>query len=180
MEVGNFSSQALMLHRVGGIMFDYGQFTNISPDHIGPKEHKSFEEYLFYKSRLLTVCKTGVVNRLTDHYEEITRDAACRLVTYALGGNADFTGDDIHYASDHDFVGIEFSVHGPLNGRVRVGMPGKFNADNALRLSQCALLRSPAEAETWMKKRRKQSLLPLKMSAWTAAWRSPMCQKRAA
>ena len=41
------SSQALMLHRVGGIMFDYGLFTNISPDHIGPKEHKSFEEYLF-------------------------------------------------------------------------------------------------------------------------------------
>ena len=101
------SSQALMLHRVGGIMFDYGLFTNISPDHIGPKEHKSFEEYLFYKSRLLTVCKTGVVNRLTDHYEEITRDASCRLVTYALGGNADFTGDDIHYASDHDFVGID-------------------------------------------------------------------------
>ena len=134
------SSQALMLHRVGGIMFDYGLFTNISPDHIGPKEHKSFEEYLFYKSRLLTVCKTGVVNRLTDHYEEITRDASCRLVTYALGGNADFTGDDIHYASDHDFVGIEFSVHGPLNGRVRVGMPGKFNADNALAaLAVCSL-----------------------------------------
>ena len=134
------SSQALMLHRVGGIMFDYGLFTNISPDHIGPKEHKSFEEYLFYKSRLLTVCKTGVVNRLTDHYEEITRDASCRLVTYALGGNADFTGDDIHYASDHDFVGIEFSVHGPLNDRVRVGMPGKFNADNALAaLAVCSL-----------------------------------------
>ena len=58
----------------------------------------------------------------------------------AEAGVADFTGDDIHYASDHDFVGIEFSVHGPLNGRVRVGMPGKFNADNALAaLAVCSL-----------------------------------------
>lgn len=53
------SSQAMMLHRVGGICFDLGLFTNISPDHIGPKEHESFEEYLYYKSRLLTVCRTG-------------------------------------------------------------------------------------------------------------------------
>lgn len=49
-------------------------------------------------------------------------------------------GDDIHYASNHDFVGIEFSIHGMLDGRVRVGMPGKFNADNALAaLAVCTL-----------------------------------------
>lgn len=134
------SSQALMLHRVGGICFDYGLFTNISPDHIGPKEHESFEEYLYYKSQLLTVCKTGVVNRLTDHYEEVVKDASCRLYTYGLETEADFTGDAIHYANDHEFVGIEFDIHGKVNGRVRVGMPGKFNADNALAaLSVCSL-----------------------------------------
>lgn len=139
------SSQALMLHRVGGICFDYGLFTNISPDHIGPKEHESFEEYLYYKSRLLTVCKTGMVNRLTDHYEEVVRDASCRLYTYGLETKADFTGDAIHYASNHEFVGIEFDIHGfhlhgKVDGRVRVGMPGKFNADNALAaLSVCSL-----------------------------------------
>lgn len=134
------SSQALMLHRVGGIVFDFGLFTNISPDHIGPKEHESFEEYLYYKSRLLTICRTGVVNRLTDHYDEIIKDASCRLHTYGLECSADFTGDGIHYANDHEFVGIEFDIHGGLSGRVRVGMPGKFNADNALAaLSVCSL-----------------------------------------
>lgn len=30
------SSQGLMLHRVSGFTFDYGIFTNIEPDHIGP------------------------------------------------------------------------------------------------------------------------------------------------
>lgn len=134
------SSQALMLHRVGGILFDYGLFTNISPDHIGPKEHASFEEYLYYKSRLLTVCKEGLVNRKTDHYDEVVKDASCHLHTYALGEGADFYGDELHYASDHEFVGIEFSIHGGLEKRVRVGMPGTFNAENALAaLSVCTL-----------------------------------------
>ena len=92
------------------------------------------------------------MNRLTDHYEEITRDASCRLVTYALGGNADFTGDDIHYASDHDFVGIEDSPSTDRSTAESVcGMPGKFNADNALAALAVCSLRSPAEAETWMK-----------------------------
>ena len=35
------SSQALMLDRVGGFVFDYGIFTNLEPDHIGPNEHKT-------------------------------------------------------------------------------------------------------------------------------------------
>ncbi|HAD19482.1 MAG TPA: UDP-N-acetylmuramoyl-L-alanyl-D-glutamate--2,6-diaminopimelate ligase, partial [Lachnospiraceae bacterium] len=34
------SSQGLMLHRVSGFVFDYGIFTNLEPDHIGPNEHK--------------------------------------------------------------------------------------------------------------------------------------------
>ena len=36
------SSQGLMLHRVSGFTFDYGIFTNLSEDHIGPTEHKDF------------------------------------------------------------------------------------------------------------------------------------------
>ena len=34
------SSQGLMLHRTQGFVFDYGIFTNIEPDHIGPNEHR--------------------------------------------------------------------------------------------------------------------------------------------
>ena len=39
------SSQGLMLDRVAGVDFDYGIFTNLSPDHIGPNEHSDFENY---------------------------------------------------------------------------------------------------------------------------------------
>ena len=48
------SSQGLMQHRLDGITFDYGIFTNISAgDHVSPIEHKSFGEYLACKSILL-------------------------------------------------------------------------------------------------------------------------------
>ena len=75
-----------------------------------------------------------------DHYEEVVRDASCTLYTYGLERGADFTGSGLHYASDHQFVGVEFDMDGALSGRVRVGMPGRFNADNALAaLSVCSL-----------------------------------------
>ena len=50
------SSQGLKLHRTAGIQFDIGIFTNLAPDHIGPNEHESFEEYLECKSRLFRQC----------------------------------------------------------------------------------------------------------------------------
>lgn len=39
------SSQGLMLHRTAGIPFEIGIFTNLGEDHIGPNEHKDFEDY---------------------------------------------------------------------------------------------------------------------------------------
>ena len=39
------SSQGLMLHRTAGIPFEIGIFTNLGRDHIGPNEHKDFEDY---------------------------------------------------------------------------------------------------------------------------------------
>lgn len=56
------SSQGLMLHRTQGFVFDFGIFTNIEPDHIGPNEHKDFEDYIHCKSLLFKQCKVGIVN----------------------------------------------------------------------------------------------------------------------
>ena len=69
------SSQGLMLNRTGGIRYDIGVFTNISPDHIGPNEHKSFEEYLMWKSKLFTQCRVGIVNIDDPHAQDIMANA---------------------------------------------------------------------------------------------------------
>ena len=50
------SSQGLMLHRTAGFTFEIGIFTNIEPDHIGPNEHSSFEQYMECKKLLLKQC----------------------------------------------------------------------------------------------------------------------------
>ena len=127
------SSQAFKMHRVDGIMFDYGLFTNISPDHIGPDEHEDFEEYLRYKSRIFHCSKTGIMNRDDSHFEQVTADSACDLYTFSLDKeNTDFKADNIHYVSQTDFVGVEFDVKGRYPLSVRVNIPGRFNVANAL------------------------------------------------
>ncbi len=137
------SSQALMMRRVAGIFFDYGLFTNLSPDHIGENEHRNFDDYLYWKSRLLTICRTGAINIETEDFKKVTADATCHLFTYGFRDKkeVDFAGSGITYTSNSDFVGVEFDVSGQLESHVKVGMPGKFNAQNALAaLSVCSLL----------------------------------------
>lgn len=144
------SSQGIKMHRVDGITFDYGIFTNISPDHIGPDEHKDFQEYLYYKSRILKLSKVGLVNRSDSHFEEIVRDGDCDLYTYRVleeeggAGDGDFTASHIRYVSRPDFVGTEFKVGGRCEMDVRLGIPGLFNVDNALAaLGVCSFLDLP-------------------------------------
>lgn len=67
------SSQGLKMDRTAGIMFDYGVFTNLSPDHIGPNEHASFEEYLECKSMLFRQCKIGILNADDEHSEAVAK-----------------------------------------------------------------------------------------------------------
>lgn len=148
------SSQGLKMHRVEGIDYDYGLFTNISPDHIGPNEHADFDEYLYYKSRLLSQCRIGLVNRDDSHYDAVTRDASCKLYSFsvkaegeALKEQADFRAADIHYVSEPGFVGTEFTMEGLYPMEVRLGIPGQFNVYNALAaLSVLSFLNLPKES----------------------------------
>ncbi len=126
------SSQGLKMHRVEGITFDYGVFTNISPDHIGPDEHKDFEEYLYYKSRMLKICRHGIANMDDEHFEQAAKDHAGSLMTYGLNPKADLYIDHVKYLSEHGFLGIAFDLEGEANYHVRVNIPGLFNAYNAL------------------------------------------------
>ena len=126
------SSQGLKMHRVDGINFDYGMFTNISNDHIGPNEHADFAEYLYWKCQLLKKCRVAIVNRDDEHFEEICRNAGRKVFTYSLEQDADFMAKDIHYVAEPDFVGLDFDVTGQYELNVKVNIPGRFNVYNAL------------------------------------------------
>lgn len=126
------SSQAFKLHRVAGITFDYSIFTNISPDHIGPNEHDSFEEYLSCKKQIFSQSRRALVNMDDGHVAEIVRDIPCEWSGFGVDQPAEYQAEKIHYVSEPDFVGIEFDIKGAHEVPVRVSIPGKFNVYNAL------------------------------------------------
>lgn len=127
------SSQGLKMDRVAGIEFDYGVFTNLSMDHIGPKEHESFEEYLYCKSLLFKQCKVGIVNIDSDKWERVTKEHTCEIVKYGLNSElADIRATDIKFIMENDFFGVEFKVSGEINDIFRLDIPGRFSVYNAL------------------------------------------------
>ena len=126
------SSQALMLHRTAGIMFDIGVFTNLEPDHIGPNEHASFEEYLQCKSLLFKQCITGIVNIDDEHTEKITENCTCKLETYGFGEKALLRATDVTYENKGGTIATTYKL-GDM--QVELLMPGKFSVYN----SMCAI-----------------------------------------
>ena len=126
------SSQGLMLHRTQGFTFDYGIFTNIVPDHIGPNEHKDFEDYMHCKSLLFGQCKKGIVNGDDPHVADITAGHTCELLTYGLNEGCDYRATDMRLTRAEGHIGVDFHVSGKVEMDVDVSTPGRFSVYNAL------------------------------------------------
>ena len=126
------SSQGLMLHRVDGIPFEIGIFTNISPDHIGKNEHASFEEYLHCKSLLFQKCKKGILNADDPHTKDILTDHTCEVETYGFSDKADYQALDVKLVNSDGKLGVSYRVKGEVDLAVEIGMPGTFSVYNSL------------------------------------------------
>lgn len=126
------SSQGLMLHRTAGFIFEIGIFTNLEPDHIGPAEHSSFEEYLQCKAMLFKQCRLGILNADDPHLEEILQGHTCQVETFGFGEQADFCASDTKLVSAPGYLGIAYQVTGKRNFFVEIDIPGKFSVYNSL------------------------------------------------
>jgi UDP-N-acetylmuramoyl-L-alanyl-D-glutamate--2,6-diaminopimelate ligase len=126
------SSIGLRDHRVDGFTFDYGLFTNFSPDHIGGKEHKSLEEYMHCKSLLFRQCKTGIFNIDDANWKGIAAGHTCHVETYGFSSNAQLRASGDRLISRPGYLGVHFDVCGRANYGVDVHIPGRFSVYNAL------------------------------------------------
>ena len=126
------SSQGLKLHRTAGIRFDIGIFTNLAPDHIGPNEHESFEEYLECKSRLFRQCRVGIVNIDDAHCPQILEGHTCQVETYGFSEKADLRASDVKLVNRPGFLGVAYRVSGLTDMDVEIDMPGRFSVYNSL------------------------------------------------
>lgn len=138
--VMEISSQGLKLDRTLGIEFDYGIFTNLSPDHIGPNEHESFEEYIECKSMLFRQCKTAVVNADDEYTENVLKGHTCKVLTYSTKQTADLKAENIEFIKDGGALGMCFDVCGKVNTSVTIYTPGLFSVYNSLVTILCCTL----------------------------------------
>ena len=126
------SSQGLMLHRTAGFTFDIGIFTNIEPDHIGPNEHKDFDDYLHCKSLLFRQCKTGIFNADDEHLEKLLEGHTCQVETFGFSEKADLRAENTRLVTGKGTLGIAYDVRGLMDFPVEIDLPGKFSVYNSL------------------------------------------------
>ena len=126
------SSIGLKHNRLAGLTFDVAVFTNFSDDHIGGVEHKDMAEYLYCKSLLFRQCKNASANIDDPSWQEITKDFKGDILTYGFSDSAQLKAKNDRLLSEGGFIGVHFETEGLKNLSLDVGVPGKFNAYNAL------------------------------------------------
>ena len=123
------SSHSLILHRVAGIRFAVGTYTNLSRDHLD--FHGTMEEYARAKSLLFENQSDRAVINLDDDWAAfMIAKAAGPVLTYSVKDpGADLYADSIELRAD----GVRYDLH--YRGRVqpvRLGIPGLFSVYNSM------------------------------------------------
>ena len=127
------SSHSLVLHRVAGLRFAVGVFTNLTQDHLD--FHKSMEAYAEAKAKLFPMCERAVIN-LDDEWSGFMLErCGCPAITFSERDGA-LTARSIALSSS----GVEFTAaYGDESARVKLGIPGLFSVYNALGVIGCGL-----------------------------------------
>lgn len=126
------SSQATKLERVTGCEFDIGVFTNLSEDHISPKEHPDMEDYFNCKLQLLKMAKCSVINNDDEKVQTIKNLLPNKPIkAFGIDNPSDIQ------ANSNDIVISDSSIDFTINyqnktERIEATIPGKFSIYNAL------------------------------------------------
>lgn len=124
------SSQSLKLNRVAGCDFDIAVFTNLSEDHISPKEHPDMQDYFESKLKLLKmskVCFTNADDLMVAKVPKLLPDSD--ITTYGIDNTCKLLAKDITITNSY----VDFKVKlDNRNERVKVCIPGRFSVYNAL------------------------------------------------
>ncbi len=131
------SSQGLMMNRVAGFTFDYGIFTNIEPDHIGPGEHTDFEDYMKCKGLLFQKCKIGILNADDTHITKVLEGHTCKVETFGMSEDANLRAVDVDLHNTSGELGVKYKVvskedESDVNFEVMIKVPGAFTVYNSL------------------------------------------------
>ncbi len=137
------TSQGFKLDRTYGLNFNVGIYTNLSPDHIGPSEHESFEEYRLCKKALFSQSDVIIANGDCEHLSFLSADCTVPVITFGFGDVQNKAINDI-YSKDETGLFTSFTCG---NEEYKTYIPGKFSVYNALAsIVTARYLKTPEEA----------------------------------
>ena len=134
------SSHSLVLHRVAGIRFAVGIFTNLTQDHLD--FHKDMDDYAAAKALLFKVSGLAVLNSDDPYAAFMQERAECPVRRFAVeDAAADLRAENLQLEPD----GVEFDAAAAgERAHVRLGIPGRFSVYNSLGvLAACTALGVP-------------------------------------
>ena len=121
------SSHSLDLHRVDGIQYNIGIFTNLTQDHLD--YHKTMENYKIAKSLLFQRSDKSVINIDDEAGEFMKQNAKGEVLTFGIEKQADITAKEIDISAD----GVKFTLcYNNKQYAVSLHTPGRFSIYNAL------------------------------------------------
>ncbi|MDR0921682.1 MAG: UDP-N-acetylmuramoyl-L-alanyl-D-glutamate--L-lysine ligase [Lactobacillales bacterium] len=146
------SSQAYKTSRVYGLTFDVGIFLNISPDHIGPIEHPTFEDYFYCKRQLLLNSRQIVLNHDADYFNVLLEEAkATGKPVYIYGEEKHDTNAFFKTVANNHFsfqvAKGEMPSELKIDGEYSLRLAGDFNKGNALSAIIAASLTGATKAD---------------------------------
>jgi UDP-N-acetylmuramoyl-L-alanyl-D-glutamate--2,6-diaminopimelate ligase len=124
------SSHALVMGRVGGVVFDVGVFLNLGRDHLD--FHRDMDDYFAAKAMLFTSthARRGLVNVDDSWGRRLVERATVPVETMSTSGDsADWRATDIRLSPS----GTSFRALGPgVDVAAACPIPGAFNVTNTL------------------------------------------------
>lgn len=103
------SSQAYKVNRVYGLHFNVAAFLNISPDHISPIEHPTFEDYLYCKRQIVKNTDALVLNADCAHADLLLQDAqenSVKVTTFSRIHKEELDGNTCNCPECSDYSDI--------------------------------------------------------------------------
>ena len=128
------SSHAAEQHRIAGLRFSGGVFSNLTRDHLD--YHKTVENYMNAKKKffdMLPADAFALINIDDKAGRYMVQNTAAKIYTYSLRADADFRGKILETRLDGTLLS--------LNGKeVEVQFTGRFNAYNLTAVYGAAIL----------------------------------------
>jgi UDP-N-acetylmuramoyl-L-alanyl-D-glutamate--2,6-diaminopimelate ligase len=135
------SSHAIHQHRIEGLHYTGGIFSNITHDHLD--YHKTFDEYIRVKKLFFDGLSSGafaITNADDKRGEVMLQNTAAAKYTYSLKTTADFKGKIL----ENNLTGLVMLVN---DQEVHFRLIGEFNAYNLLAVYGAAICLGEEKAE---------------------------------